>query len=319
MRPMLATRGDRVPSGDEWCHEVKWDGMRVLVEVNAGRVRLTSRNENDVTATFPELASIHVPDVVLDGEVVAFTDGRPDFGALAGRLQRFGRSAKSSSSATPVTLLGFDLLRLEGRDLMNEPLALRRELLESLHLGDHLVQVPPTYDDGDMLLAATRDQQLEGIVSKRLSSRYEIGTRSRAWLKFPHRARTSWVVGGWRPETGSTHRLGAILVGEPTPDGFVFRGRVGSGIAGRAGVDLKALLEPLAVADSPFNAPLPKVDAVGTHWVRPELVVDVESLGFSAHARLRQPSFRGVRPDLAPEDLAPEDLAPEDLAPEALA
>lgn len=140
-------------------------------------------------------------------------------------------------------------------------------------------------------------------MSKRLASRYAPGVRSPDWLKFAHRPRTSWVVGGWRPETGSTSRIGAVLVGEPTTQGLVFRGRVGSGIAGRTGVALKELLEPLALDASPFDAPLPRADATGSRWVRPEVVIDVESLGFAANGRLRQPSFRGVRSDLTVGDL----------------
>src|SRR5690606_18427766 len=148
--------------------------------------------------------------------------------------------------------------------------------LEALSLGDDLVQVPPTYDDGAMLLEATREQGLEGVVSKDRDSLYEPGVRSRHWLKFPHRGRTSWVVGGWRPETGSAMRLGAILVGEPTAAGLLFRGRVGSGITGAVGRDLKALLAPLAEDESPFAEAVPRLDALGTRWVRPEVVVDVE-------------------------------------------
>lgn len=303
MRPMLATRGDHVPTGPGWGHEVKWDGMRLIVEVTGTQARLTSRNGNDVTRTFPELAHLDAPDLVLDAEAVAFADGRPSFGALATRLQRSGRGARMAADAVPVTLLAFDLLVLQGRDLIGEPLSTRRELLEGLALGDDLLQVPPVYDDGPMLLEATRAQGLEGIVSKRLSSRYASGVRSPHWLKFAHRPRTSWVVGGWRPETGSTHRLGAVLVGEPTPTGLRLRGRVGSGLAGRAATELKALLEPLAVDESPFDSALPRVDAAGTRWVRPEVVVDVESLGFAANGRLRQPSFQGVRSDLSPDDL----------------
>lgn len=306
MRPMLATRGDRVPTGSEWCHEVKWDGMRAIVEVEGDRVRATSRNGNDVTRSFPELehlAGLGLGRVVLDGELVAFKDGRPDFGTLAQRIHRGrGRSRSLGEAVTPVTLLVFDLLVLGERDLRREPLSVRREVLESLLLGDAQVQVPPTYDDGEMLLEATRQQGLEGVVSKRWTSVYEDGARSRAWLKFPHRARTSWVVGGWRPETGSTDRIGAVLVGEPTADGLVFRGRVGSGIVGAAGRALAELLAGTDVPGSPFLE-VPKVDAAGARWVRPELVVDVESLGFSSHGRLRQPSYQGVRHDLSPDDL----------------
>ena len=304
MRPMLATRGTHVPTGEEWVHEVKWDGMRVLVDVRDGRLRLTSRNENDVTVSFPELHGLPGDDLLLDAEVVAFLDGIPTFGALQERIH-VGNAKRAAALAerNPVTLLAFDLLRLEGRDLTREPLDARRDLLTALGLDDVAWQVPPAYDDGAMLFQATLDQGLEGMVSKRRSSRYEFGARSPHWLKFPHRRRTSWVVGGWRPETGSASRLGAVLVGEPTPDGLLYRGRVGSGIAGKVGPMLMEALAPYARQASPFADEVPRLDALGTHWVEPVLVVDVESLGLSPQQRLRQPSYRGVRPDLNPEDL----------------
>jgi len=307
MRPMLATRGSHLPTGDEWIHEVKWDGMRVLAEVNPDRVRLTSRNENDVTVSFPELQGLAGRDLLLDGEIVAFDPadgGRPSFGRLAERMHVASpRRAQALVDVTPVTFLVFDLLRLDGRDLSREPLSTRRALLESLGLGDVHWQVPGVYDDGPMLMRATEQQGLEGVVSKRLASRYEFGTRSRHWLKFPHRRRTSWVVGGWRLETDSATRLGALLVGEPTAGGLFYRGRVGSGIAGKVGPMLRELLEPLARPDSPFVDEVPRLDALGTRWVDPVVVVDVESLGPSAQGRLRQPSYRGVRTDLTPDDL----------------
>lgn len=304
MRPMLATKGDRVPTGDEWTHEVKWDGMRVLVTADAGVVRLFSRNENDVTISFPELQGVPGDDLLLDGEVVAFADGLPTFGALADRMHvRNVRRAEALSASNPVTLLVFDVLRAGGRDLTRLPLAERRAVLEGLDLQDDRWQTPPVYADGVMLHEATRQQGLEGIVSKRLSSRYEPGQRSKHWLKFAHRARTSWVVGGWRAETGSESRLGALLVGEPTAEGLRYRGRVGSGIAGKVGSMLKDALEPYRREDSPFVDEVPRLDALGTRWVEPVLVVDVESLGFTPDRRLRQPSYRGVRPDLGPQDL----------------
>ncbi len=304
MRPMLATRGTHVPTGDEWVHEVKWDGMRVLVDVRDGRLRLTSRNENDVTVSFPELRDLPGDDLLLDAEVVAFLDGIPTFGALQERIH-VGNAKRAAALAerNPVTLLAFDLLRIDGRDLTREPLDVRRGLLTGLGLDEVAWQVPPVYDDGAMLFQATLDQGLEGMVSKRRSSRYEFGVRSPHWLKFPHRRRTSWVVGGWRPEVGSASRLGAVLVGEPTSDGLLYRGRVGSGIAGKVGPMLREALAPYARDASPFADEVPRLDALGTHWVEPVLVVDVESLGLSPQQRLRQPSYRGVRPDLNPEDL----------------
>ena len=304
MRPMLATRGTHVPVGDEWQHEVKWDGMRVLAEVRGGAARLYSRNEIDATVSFPELAGVPVDDALLDGEVVAFADGLPSFAALAERMH-VSRADRAGALAEriPVTLLAFDLLRLGDRDLLDQPLAVRRELLEGLDLQHDRWQTPPVYDDGQMLFEATYQQGLEGIVSKRLSSRYRPGQRSKDWLKFAHRRRESYVVGGWRLETDSSDRLGAVLVGQPTPGGLLYRGRVGSGIAGRKAAVLREVLDGLTRTTTPFVDEVPKLDALGTTWVEPVLVVDVESLGPSAQGRIRQPSYVGTRADLTPEDL----------------
>ncbi|HEY3529021.1 MAG TPA: DNA ligase [Nocardioides sp.] len=304
MRPMLATRGTHVPTGDEWQHEVKWDGMRVLVDVRHGTARLFSRNENDATVSFPELVGIPVDEVLLDGEVVAFSDGAPSFGALAERMHvsRADR-ARRLAERIPVTLLVFDVLRVGDKDLMDEPLRTRREILEGLDLHDDRWQTPPTYTDGRMLFDATYQQALEGMVSKRLTSRYRPGLRSKDWLKFAHRRRESYVVGGWRSETDSLDRLGAVLVGQPSPDGLLYRGKVGSGIAGRKAVVLREVLAGLVRPASPFTDVVPREDALGTTWVEPVLVVEVESLGPSAQGRIRQPSYIGTRADLSPEDL----------------
>jgi len=154
---MLATKGDHVPVGAGWTHEVKWDGMRVLVDIAEGRVRIWSRNENDVTVSFPELQGLIevADDVLLDGEVVALGEGVPSFGALADRMHvRDASRALRLSEKNPVTLIAFDLLRLDGEELLERPLSERRELLLGLGLDDVAWQVPPTYDDGQMLLNA---------------------------------------------------------------------------------------------------------------------------------------------------------------------
>jgi len=301
---MLATRGTHVPTGDEWQHEVKWDGMRVLADVRGEATRLFSRNENDATVSFPELAALPADDALLDAEVVVFADGAPSFGALAERMHvsRVDR-ARHLAERIPVTLLVFDVLRLGDRDLMDQPLGARREILEGLDLNDDRWQTPPVYADGRMLFDATYEQGLEGIVSKRLSSRYRPGLRSKDWLKFAHRRRESYVVGGWRPETDSRDRLGAVLVGQPSADGLLYRGRVGSGIAGRKAAVLREVLAGLTRDSTPFADEVPRLDAVGVTWVEPVLVVDVESLGPSAQGRIRQPSYVGTRSDLTPEDL----------------
>ncbi|MEO5708389.1 MAG: non-homologous end-joining DNA ligase [Nocardioidaceae bacterium] len=307
MRPMLATKGTHVPTGDQWLHEVKWDGMRVLVDVSSdGVLHIRSRNEKDVRVSFPELHGLadFGRDVLLDGEVVAFLDGIPTFGALADRIHvTQARRAALLAESNPVTLLVFDLLRLDGEDLIGRPLSERREILEGLGLLDVHWQVPATYDDGPMLLEATAAQKLEGIVSKKRASVYRPGLRSADWLKFPHRNLGSYVVGGWRHETDSTTRIGAVLVGEPIDGGLVYRGRVGSGLAGKEGQRLLGVLEPLLADASPFADDVPKVDALGTVWVRPEVVVDIAALGMTPAKRLRQPAYRGIRKDLTPDDL----------------
>ena len=310
MRPMFATRGTAVPRGSDWLHEVKWDGIRVLVRVEAGAVRMWSRNENDVTVAYPELQGLGgLPsDVLLDGEIVALADGVPKFSAIADRMHvRNARRAEQLATVNPVTLIVFDLLEQDGEDLMGRALTERRARLDSLGVEGPHWQVPATYDDGDMLLEATRQQDLEGIVSKKRSSLYFPGRRSADWLKFPHRPTLSYVVGGWRLETDSESRLGAVLVGQPTPEGLSYRGRVGSGIAGKVGQKLIEFLAPLTSDRSPFCDEVPRVDAKGTTWVRPEVVVEIASLGMTPGKRLRQPSYLGVREDLGPEDLAGAD------------
>jgi bifunctional non-homologous end joining protein LigD len=307
---MLATRGDHVPTGSDWAHEVKWDGIRALVEVTSDRVRVWSRNENDISVAWPELQSLRslAREVLLDGEIVALGHGVPTFGALADRMHvRDVVKVARLADTNPVTLLAFDLLRLDGEDLLRQPLRERRHALLSLGLEKPelaaAVQVPETYDDGEVLLEAAQAQGLEGIVSKRWTSAYHPGRRSRDWLKFPIRPTASYVVGGFRFETDSDHRLGAVLVGEPTADGLVFRGRVGAGIAGKAGQRLGDQLRPLARAASPFASDLPRADAAGTVWVDPEVIVDVQYLAITKDGRLRQPAYRGVRTDLDVTDL----------------
>ncbi|KAA1426950.1 non-homologous end-joining DNA ligase [Nocardioides antri] len=302
--PMLATAGAHVPSGDDWCHEVKWDGVRALATVGSSTVRLTSRNGNDITGAWPELATPpDHPDLVVDGEIIALNErGLPDFRVLAERIHvRKTATVARLAERTPATFMVFDLLRHDGDDLTRLPLDERRARLEALDLGGSGWQVPSTYDDGSMLFDATRGQGLEGIVSKRRDSRYRPGERTQHWLKFAHRHRASYVVGGWRPQTGGTH-LASLLVGEPTPQGLLYRGRVGSGIGPKQSRVLAEVVAPLGRATSPFADEVPRVDAQGTVWLEPVLVVDVDTHG-AGYDRLRQPSYQGLRSDLTPEDL----------------
>lgn len=316
VRPMLATAappGSPTPGGDGWAHEVKWDGMRLLAEVDDGRLRLTSRTESDVTVSFPELAGLSrvLADGLLDGEVVALVDGRPDFGALAERWHvREARRAASLAERTPVSFVVFDVLRLYGVPLIGRSFTERRQTLERLDLGQAEQvrwNVPAVFDDGAALLEATRESGLEGVVSKRWGSTYQPGRRSRDWVKRAHRARQTCVVGGWRPQTGTTSTLAALLVGLPDGEGsLTYLGKVGSGIGPAASVELSRWLTPLATDASPFSSEVPAVDRRGTFWVRPRLCVEVEHLGYGSGGRLRQPAWRGVRTDVELEGLRRE-------------
>jgi bifunctional non-homologous end joining protein LigD len=305
--PMLATKGTTVPSGPAWSHEVKWDGIRILADTTqGGGTRLLSRNGNAVTVAWPEVnrSPLGDRDLLVDGEVIALNDrGLPDFRVLAERMHvRSTVVAARLAEQRPATLMVFDVLRLDGRDLTAMPLGERRRILADLGLEHSTWQVPPSYDDGAMLLDATRQQGLEGVVSKRLTSTYTFGQRSPHWLKFAHRHRRSYVVGGWGPQKGTDDRLASLLVGEPTASGLTYRGRVGSGIGPKASRALTDLVGPLGRASSPFADEVPREDTLGVRWLEPVLVVDVETHGLG-YARLRQPSYRGVRSDLRPEEL----------------
>lgn len=300
--------------GTRWAYEVKWDGMRVLADVHAGRVRLTSRLGNDVTVAWPELAvlaDVH-DDVLLDGEVVVLRRGVPSFGALAERMHvRDPRRAAAFAASAPATFVAFDVLRRDGEDLTARSWQDRRAVLEGLPPAPRAWQLSPVYDDGELLLAATREQGLEGVVAKRRASRYLPGARNGDWLKLPHRRFQTCVVGGWRPETDDTRRIGSLLLGvwDAGADGvrsLRYVGKVGSGLATASQADLVATLAPHATDASPFAVPVPKPDSVGARWLAPRVVVEVRYLGRSENGRLRQPVFRGVRADVDPDGVTDE-------------
>ncbi len=301
-----------VPTGPDWQHEIKWDGVRLLADVRGGTVTLRTRSGRDVTSGFREFADLArvAPDGMFDGEAIAWHHGIPTFSRVVDRIhigaESPGRSLSTGGArAHPAIFMVFDLLSLDGLDITSLPLTQRRAALEEIWQDGPAQSLSATYADGPALWAATADQRLEGVVSKRLDSPYRPGVRSLDWLKFPHRGCDSFVIGGWRTQVGSKS-LGAVLVGSPLADGsgaLAFRGRVGSGLAGRAGARLAQALAPLAHEQSPFADEIPAVDARGTTWVQPLVVIDVASLGTSAAPRLRQPAYLRLRSDLDPKQV----------------
>lgn len=312
---MLATLGP-LPApavAGRYGYEMKWDGVRALVVVSWGGVRLYSRTGRDMTPTYPELAGLGagLGDTVLDGEVVAFdAAGRPSFGALQPRmLVADAASARKLAASIPCMWFGFDVLRLRGADLLARPYEARREALEGLGLAGPSWQVPG-YLPGDAAGAVelSRGARLEGVVAKLLTSRYEPGRRSAAWIKVKHVATQSVVVGGWRLGRGGLEGgLGSVLMGLPAADGtLTYVGRVGTGLTHAGRGELLARLSAISSDANPFGASIPRPDVRDARFVRPELVAEVDYLEWTREGKLRAPVWRGLRPDVDPGSVVRE-------------
>ncbi|ANF31068.1 ATP-dependent DNA ligase [Leifsonia xyli] len=315
--PMLATLGSAadISDEDEWAFEMKWDGIRAVAEVRDGRLRLTTRNGNDVTVTYPDLAGLvdlagdH--DLVLDGEIVTLNaQGRPDFGLLQTRMG-LTRPAdvQSALKRAPAHYMVFDVLEVDGTKHTRDPYDERRSLLsEVLRPGrGDVVQVPPAFD-GDLAhaVASSKELGLEGVMAKRRDSTYATGRRSRSWIKIKHHLTQEVVIAGWTPGNGRrANTIGALLLGIPDGDGLQYVGKVGTGFSDRALDDLSAKLGKLERKTRTMEG-VPSADARGAHWVRPDLVGEVEFAEWTGPGRLRQPSWRGLRPDKRPDQVVRE-------------
>jgi len=315
IRPMLAVARDAVPRDDDsWGYEFKWDGVRAVVYVDGGRPRALSRNDRDITATYPELRemaeSLGATQVVLDGELVALdAAGRPSFGALQSRMHVTGAAqVRRLVTQTPVTFFAFDVLHLDGRSLLDTPYVERRRILESLELAGPSWQTPPYFaGDGAAILAASQAQGLEGIVAKRLDSPYVPDRRSENWLKIKNIRTQEVVIGGWKPGEGRRQGLlGSLLIGVPGPDGLDYVGHVGTGFTDKMLRDLEADLRPLARDVAPFAVDVPRAQAKDARWVAPELVGEVAFSEWTKDGRLRHPAWRGLRPDKSPGEVRRE-------------
>ena len=312
--PMLATPGTplALDDGHEWAFEMKWDGMRAVCAVAGGRVRLVTRNGRDITGQYPELSAlvdaVPVDAAVLDGEIVALDEhGRPSFSLLQTRINAPADRVARLARTTPVTLMLFDVLALtvEGRErgLLHTPYRSRRELLEAAVVPSDRIRVPPSFD-GDLAAAraSSRELGLEGVVAKRADSVYVPGRRSANWLKFKDRTHQAVVVVGWRSDADG--RLRSLLVAVPDKDGRLRNvGRVGSGLPATGLTEMASRLRSIErktppVADAPAGRP------GEVHWVTPKLVGEVTYADVTPSGLLRQPAWRGWRPDLDPADVA---------------
>jgi bifunctional non-homologous end joining protein LigD len=308
LAPMLARTGPLPRDDEHWAFEIKWDGVRAIAFVQGGSLKLQARTGRDVTSRYPELRPIAQAlagrEVVLDGEVVAFDGTRPSFQKLQGRMHLTSEHAvRRLAREDPVHYIAFDLLYLDGRSLIDLRYDERRAKLAELELQGPTWQAPAHHvGDGAALLELTRAQQLEGVIAKRLDSPYLPGRRTSGWVKVKNVATTDVVIGGWLSGEGNrSGRLGALVIGIPDDEGALrYAGRVGTGFNQAELVRLGGLLESLASAESPFvGRQPPKL----TQFVEPRLVARVEFSERTQGGTLRQPSYKGLRDDVAAQDV----------------
>jgi bifunctional non-homologous end joining protein LigD len=309
-KPMLATLAETLPHGDDWTFEVKWDGYRALGYVRAGDARLVSRNGNDLTARFPEIAkalakAARSPECVVDGEVCALDEhGRPSFSAM-----------QQGKRGTPIVYEVFDALEIDGVPTLDLPLEERRERLEELlDARVQSVQISGFFDDGEALYEAALEQKLEGVMAKRRGSRYAEGKRTRDWLKVKTHGRQEFVVCGWTKGQGRrAGSFGSLVLGTYRGSELVWVGNCGTGFTERDIDELLAKLQPLRTDTPTFEEvpKMPKVRKGDVVWVKPVLVCEVEFAEWTHDGHLRAPSFQGLRDDKPAREVRREDAVEE--------
>ncbi len=315
MRPMLAVTGPAPRDPGHWALEMKWDGVRALAYIERGQVRLMSRTERDITVAYPELARLGAAtshkQLLLDGEIVVFGEGGwPEFEALQPRMHVSSASqAALLAGQTPVTYLVFDLLQLDGRPLLDLEYTQRRALLEELALAGPYWQTPPWFPGGDFgaVLAVSEAHRMEGVVAKRLDSRYVPGVRTGNWRKIKNVRNQEAVVAGYKPGKGNrTGQVGSLLIGVNDASGLVYAGHVGTGFTDETLRLLGDKLRPLRRPDSPFDGPVPPEHARPAVWVEPRLVIQVSFDRWTRAGRMRAPVYKGLRNDIDPADVVRE-------------
>lgn len=316
IHPMLAESVEKAFDGAEWLFEIKWDGYRAIAFIEGGKVRLVSRNQNDLTPRYPELKDmaklIKAKTAILDGEVVALDEeGKASFSLMQQRTGfRPGGKRAVGNADVPVLYYAFDLLYLDGNDWRRVPLEERKRKLSSLLTGD-VVRYSDHYEErGKALFEMAQKKGLEGIVAKKRASFYE-ERRSREWLKIKIRHRLECVIGGYTEPEGSRAHFGSLVLGLYDKQGrLIHVGQAGSGFDQKSLDEIWKMLKKLETKKNPFFGEVEALRKV--FWVKPELVAEIEfaewtggaSSGKSegSGAKLRAPVFLGLRDDKEPKE-----------------
>ncbi len=304
LAPMLATLVDAPFSDPDWLFELKYDGVRALLRLENGVITIQGRSGRDETARYPELQEVlpalRAESCLLDGEIVALdSSGRPSFSDLQRRIQLGPSDAANAAAEKAVVFMAFDLLFADGRDLRLLPLRERKGVLKAV-LGENqrIRYADEVWEKGEAFYRQVSQRGLEGVIAKRGHSVYRTGKRSRDWLKIKVRPTQDCVICGYLPGQGRRREIGALLLGVYTQGVLVPAGRVGTGFSDRQLNGLRSALDRLRVPSPPWDRPDP-TDRLAV-WAEPKLVCEVEHAGWTVTQKLRQPSFRALRPDIAP-------------------
>jgi bifunctional non-homologous end joining protein LigD len=310
--PMLATPVDDPFDSPDWLFEIKWDGYRAIAFIQEGKVRLVSRNQNDLTAQYKDLhdlpSYVNAKVAILDGEVVALDEaGRSSFSLMQQRTGFRDRSRRvAAQPGIPVLYYAFDLLYLEGYDLRRVELEQRKAALASLLKSENgVLRFSDHFSDGRALFEIASEKGLEGILAKKRTSLYQ-ERRSRDWLKIKITHRLECVIGGYTEPEGSRAHFGSVVLGLYDKQGhLVHVGQAGSGFDHKTLAHVWGLLHRLETKANPFYGPVDSLRSV--HWVKPELVAEIQFSEWTHSTdeggpKLRAPVFLGLREDKEPKE-----------------
>ena len=293
--PMLATLVAAPFDDPDWSFEIKWDGFRVETVVDRGDVRMWTRGQQDAARYFGPFLDpadwIAADQAIVDGEVIALDDhGEPDFALLQARIKGRG----TGGAPTPFVYEVFDLMYLDGRSLLDEPLDVRRALLKDVIGADPRVRLSEDIaGEGLAFFEAARKRGLEGIMAKDRRSPYLPGKRAMSWQKVKIRPEQELVVGGWTKGTGKAVELGALLVGVYEDGALRYAGKVGAGFNDAIRRELLEAIAPLAADAPPFAEPPPRAVSKSALWLRPDLVIRAEFAGWTGDGLVRQAAYKG--------------------------